>query len=73
VLEEVENAIKEKALGLLLKESVGVIGEQRFSDIFELDPSPAAQDIPSLTYDHIRVDLADFFDLISGVVAMDSN
>jgi hypothetical protein len=72
VLEEVETAIKEKAL-TLLKESfkVGASAEQRagFNAIFQLEPLPAAKDIPNLTYHDIHVDLADFFDLISGTAA----
>jgi len=72
VLEEVEIAIKEKAL-TLLKESikVGASAEQEagFKAIFQLEPPPAVKDIPNLTYDDIHVDLADFFDLISGTAA----
>jgi hypothetical protein len=77
VLEEVENAIKDKAIELLKDITTVAASDpdadklkaQRkaaFQEIFQLEPFPADDVIDTLTYDDMHVDLADYFDLVSG-------
>lgn len=66
VLEQIEQSIKEGALELLKKD------RKRFAEVLSFEPGSFNQDMPTpdeiskLTVADIKVDLADFFDLLSG-------
>jgi len=66
VLEQIEKSIKEGALELLNKDP------KRFAEVLSFETGSFTQDMPTqdeiekLTVGDLKVDLADFFDLLSG-------
>lgn len=65
-MEQIEQSIKEGALDLLKNDPTGFAEVLSFEAGSFQEDMPTSKEIEELTVDKVKVDLADFFDLLSG-------